>query len=389
MKKINFFENRFLMFVIDNMAYELEKKGHEIIRMTLGKSELPIHKDIVKILKDSIEDFNKYSLVFPSGLPELKSKLSKIYNKKHNINSAPNNIIISTGTSSIFRNLYQILLNDGDEVLIPRPYYSLYKFCGAILNAKIKYYNINYEDMSLDIESFKNNFNSNTKIVVINSPGNPLGNILKKEDFLQIDEIVNGKAYVISDEIYMNMSFDGEEISALDIFGWGDNSRAKSKFIITNSLSKGYRMYSKRVGWCLAPEELVTPLTVMQHHTLLTADPVVQFAAVEALNHSEDLDYLRKKYKERRDYVISSLKDNTNVKVFPAKGSFYITLDCSLCIKKRKLADEFELAKEIINSIGVAVVPGSDFGAPGTIRLSYTCEKFKEGIDRLNDFFKK
>jgi aspartate/methionine/tyrosine aminotransferase len=127
----------------------------------------------------------------------------------------------------------------------------------------------------------------------------------------------------------------------------------------------------------------------MQHHTLLTADPVVQFAAVEALNHSEDLDYLRKKYKKRRDYVVNSFKSSTNVKVFPAKGSFYVTIDCSSYIKKRKLADELELAKEIINSIGVAVVPGSDFGAPGTIRLSYTCEKFKEGIDRLSDFFKK
>lgn len=376
------------MFIIDKMAYELEKEGKEIIRMTLGKSELPMHPDIVRVFKDSVKNFDKYSLVFPSGLPELKNKLSNVYNKKHNINVDPENIIISVGTSSIFRNLYEVILNPGDEILIPRPYYSLYKFCGLLVNVNIRYYNINYNDLSLDLDSFKNNFTSKTKIVVINSPGNPLGNILTKEELINIDKIVNGQAYIISDEIYMNMGFDGEEISVLDIFGWGKNSISKSKFIITDSVSKGYRMYSRRVGWCLVPDELIMPLTVVQHHTLLTIDPILQFAAIEALNHPEELDYLQAIYRERRDYTIRSFNDITNIKVIPAKGSFYITLDCSEYIKEYKIKNELELAKNIIESIGVAVVPGSDFGAPNTLRLSYTSKRYNEGIDRLCNFFK-
>lgn len=389
MRNIDFYKSRFLMFVIDKMAFELEKKGKNIIRMTLGKSELPMHTSIIKAYKKNIDNFDKSSLVFPSGLPELKEKISDVYNKKYAINIESENIIVSVGTSSLFRNLYEVILNFGDEILIPRPYYSLYKFCGLLMNAKIKYYDINSDDLCVDMESFKKNYSSRTKIVVINSPGNPLGNILTREEFIEIDEIVNGKSYIISDEIYINMGFDETPISALNVFGWGSESKSKSKFIYTNSLSKGYRMYSRRVGWCIVPEELIIPLTVVQHHTLLTADPVGQFAAIEALNHPGELEYLRDIYKKRRDYTINKFKNILDVHAINSKGSFYITLNCMKYIKKNNILNELELAKEIINTTGVATVPGSDFGLPNTLRLSYTCERYNDGIDKLYKFFKR
>ena len=184
------------------------------------------------------------------------------------------------------------------------------------------------------------------------------------------------------------MGFDEEPISALDIFAWGSKRKSKSKFIFTNSLSKGYRMYSRRIGWCIVPDELIIPLTVVQHHTLLTADPVGQFAAIEALSHPEELDYIRKIYKERRDYTVNSFNDTEDINVIFSKGSFYITLDCNKYIKNNNIKCELDLAKEIIISTGVATVPGSDFGLPNTLRLSFTTERYNDGIDKLRNFFK-
>lgn len=385
--QLDYHNNRFLMFVIDQLAYEFEKEGKEIIRMTLGKSELPMHPDIIRSMEEALKSFKKYTMVFPSGLPELKEELARFYEKKYQVSVNPQNIIISVGTSTIFRNIYDLLLKEGDEVLIPKPYYALYKFCALFAGAKIRYYNIDYKTLSLDLKSLAENFTDKTRIVVINSPGNPLGNVVSKKDFFEIDEIVDDRAVIISDEIYANICFDMRAPTVMDTFGWGETSKAKSRFIITNSFSKAYRMYSRRVGWCVVPDEFITPLSVIQHHTLLTVDPVVQFAGTVAIKHPEELEYIKNLYQNRRDYTVRKFKSVPSVNMIPAKGSFYCTLDCSQFMREKGIESELDLAEEIIKSIYVATVPGSDFGAHRTLRLSFTCAKYKEGINKLCDFF--
>ena len=120
---IDFEKNRFLMFELDQIANEYEDNGQEIIRMTLGKSELPLHPEIIHTMQDAIGDISKSALVFPAGLPELRKELAVHYSKQYNVDIKQDNIIISVGTSSIFRNLFQLLLKEGDEVLLPLPYY--------------------------------------------------------------------------------------------------------------------------------------------------------------------------------------------------------------------------------------------------------------------------
>ncbi|MCC2442992.1 aminotransferase class I/II-fold pyridoxal phosphate-dependent enzyme [Bacillus cereus] len=381
---IEFYNNRFLMFVLDQMAYEYEMNGSkEVIRMTLGKSELPLHQDIIESMKDALDTFEKSSLVFPQGLPELRQALAEEYKKTYNLDINPNNVVINVGTSALFRNIFYLLAKEGDEVLLPHPYYSLYNFCAQLVGAKVRYYKINPQTLELDIDSFKENFTDKTRIVVINSPGNPLGNILTKEELYAIDDIINGQAVVINDEIYANVCFDERSTSVLEL------KNTKSMFITTNAFSKGYRMYSRRVGYCIVPDELVTPLTVIQHHTLLTADPVVQFGAIEALNHQDEIDKLVELYKGRRDYTVEQFKKVPLVTALPAKGSFYLTLDCEKYMKEHNISTSLELAERIMRSKQVATVPGSDFGLPNTLRLSYSTSRYNEGIDRLVDFFTK
>jgi len=161
----------------------------------------------------------------------------------------------------------------------------------------------------------------------------------------------------------------------------------KSVFITTDAFSKGWRMYTKRVGYCIVPDELVTPLTVMQHHTLLTVDPVVQYGAIAALEHQHEIDTLRSSYKARRNYTIEQLKNIPGIQVIHSQGGFYITLECREYMQTHGFATSLDLAEKIMESQCVATVPGSDFGLPTTLRLSFSSLKYNEGIDRLARFF--
>lgn len=380
---LDFHNNRFLMFILDGIANDLEKQNKPVIRMTLGKSELPLCPEILTAMQDALWDFKKSSLVYPSGLPELKEKLSEHYKKYYKLSIDPKNFIISAGTSTIFRNLFTLLSTKGDEVLLPHPYYSLYRFSALLTGADIKYYYIDMDTLRLDIDSFKKNFTDKTKIVVINTPGNPLGNVLTDEELYEIDNIVDGRAVIINDEIYSNVYFDEENKSVSNL------KNTKTTFITTNAFSKAYRMYSRRVGYCIVPDELIEPMTVIQHHTLLTADPIPQFGAIAALDHIDEVEKLVASYKQRRDYTIEKFKEVESVRVIPSHGGFYITLDCSEAMKKKGYKSSLELAEKILRTKYVATVPGSDFGLDSTIRLSFSTLRYEEGIDLLVDFFKE
>ena len=383
---INLASSKFLMFALDEIANDLENNGNSVIRMTLGNSELPLNKAILNSMHSALDDPKKRNLVYPSGLPDLKVAISNYYSKKYKARISPDEIVISTGTSNLFRNIFQIILSKGGEVLLPRPYYPLYYVSAKILpNTKIKYYDINLGSMSIDFDSFEKNFSDKTKIVVLNSPGNPLGNIISKGDILKLDNIISNKAVIISDEIYENVCFESGFTSLLEC---GDN--LKSFYIVTNAFSKGYKMYSRRVGWSIIKNNptLVKQLSVLQEFTLLTADPIPQFGGIAALECQEDVKQLTKIYKERYIYATQKFESLSEVQTYKAKGGFYLTVNCENFIKRKGLNNCFALAKDLVEKTRVAVVPGLDFGLPNTIRLSFTTEKFIEGIDLLMQYFK-
>lgn len=380
---ISFDDERFLMFELDYLAYLKEKDGEEVIRMTLGKSELPTNEKITDAIAEAAKDFDKYTRVFPGGLPELREELADYHNRKYGTKLTDQNVVVGCGTSSIFRNLFQVLCAPGDDVMLPLPYYSLYNFSAQLARANINYYTIGLDDMKIDFDTFRENFTDKTRIVVMCSPGNPLGNIITEEDIRKMDEIIDGRAVIVNDAIYANTHFDDEPKSILQM------DDLKSTVITTNAFSKGYRMYARRVGYCILPDELVTPLTVIQHHTLLTLDPIVQYGAIEALKHEEDVEALTALYKSRRDYTLEQFRNLNEVRALPARGSFYLTLDCADFMNNRNIETSFDLAKDLIEKTNVATVPGSDFGLPQTLRLSFSTAKYNEGIDRLVDYFQK
>jgi aspartate aminotransferase len=233
------------------------------------------------------------------------------------------------------------------------------------------------------MSSFRNAFSAErTAVVVINNPGNPIGNVLSRDEVIGIYHVVNDQAYVINDEIYNNCCFYERFTCPLSYLP--DASRKVT--IVTNGFSKGFRLYTKRVGFAILPDSLVMPMRIVQQHTLLTHDPVTQYAMIEALADLESPRELMRIYRRRAEYALRQLSDGP-CKLSRAEGGFYVVLDCSAWLQAGCARNTIELARNLIAEAKVATVPGTDFGASQTLRLSLCSSRFEEAIDRLAQYF--
>lgn len=379
--KYNFENLEFLMFVLDEFADALAAEGRDVIKLTLGKAQEPLHQDIIEAHVDAVRNPEKRNLVYPEGLPILREKIAEWYTSWGNPVSKKN-VLINTGTSPFFKDLFHFLLEEGDELLMPLPYYSVYYVSGLLTPAKINSYAINPKTFKIDMEDLKAKYHpEKTKILVLCSPGNPYGNLITREEYEEILSFVSDETYIVSDEIYRNTGFYEEVPSILDVVKKRDN------IIVTNSFSKGFRMYTARVGFSILPEKLLEPMRVLLQHTLLTTNPTEQFAAVEALNHLDEVKDLTRIYRTRNEYTAKTLGGVKDIQVLKADGGFYLVVLCGDFMEKHNISSSFDLAKDILESTGVAVVPGSDFGLPEGLRISFTHLRFNEGIDRLFAYF--
>jgi (5-formylfuran-3-yl)methyl phosphate transaminase len=373
----------FQMFVLDELADELiENEDADVIKLTIGVSELPMPQPVLDAMVEKLNDPSFVRRVYPEGLPELREAIANFYNSHHKTDVSIDNVIVNTGSSPIFRNIFQLVSGPGLEIMIPRPYYALYLYCATLAGATVKFYDIDVETKRVDMDSFRRNFSpEKTALVVINSPGNPIGNIVTPEEMREMYEIIDGNAYVLNDEIYNNTMFYGEFHSPLALF-----PEYRDHTIVTNSFSKGYRMYTKRIGFALLPTELQTNLRVIQQHTLLCTDPVYQHGMITALEDEASPAELNSIYRSRAEYTTERLL-GTGCEPIAAEGGFYAMLRCEQWNKDHGFASSKELARDILQKVHVAVVPGTDFGVPQDLRLAFCNDRYNEGIDRLRDYF--
>jgi len=372
----------FQMFVLDEHADELLAKGKDVLKLTIGVSELPTPQPVLDRIFDVLGDPDFVRRVYPEGLPELREAIAAHYNKKYGADVTKDNLIVSTGTSPIFRNLFQLVAGEGREILLPRPYYALYVYCATLAGATIKFYDIDPVSMRVDMDSFRKNFSpERTALVVVNSPGNPLGNIVNPDELREMYDIVDRQAYVLNDEIYNNCMFYEDFRSPLDLL-----PAYNEITIVTNSFSKGFRMYTKRVGFAILPLELQANLRVMQQHTLLCTDPCYQYGMIAALDDDESPVELAGIYKGRAEYTTQQLL-KTGCEPVAAEGGFYAVLRCKGWNHDHGFDSSKELAHDILKKAHVAVVPGTDFGIPHDLRLAFCNARYDEGIDRLRSYF--
>lgn len=372
----------FQMFVLDERADELLAHGKDVIKVTIGITDLPPPAKVLAEIRKRTEDLNETRRVFPEGIPELREAISRYYRRTYKVSADANHIIVNTGTSPIFRNLFQLCVQPGQEILVPRPYYCLYIICGLLAGAKIAYYDIDPKTKKIDFGSFTKAYDPNrTAMVVVNNVGNPVGNVHGAEEIGELYRIVNGRSYFLCDEIYHNTGFYSPIRSSLEFMPeYADTT------IVTNGFSKGFRQYTKRVGFALLPEKLRQPMRVIQQHTLLTVDPVYQRAMIEALDDDVSVRELTDVYRARAEYSFAKLK-NSGCTPIQADGGFYMVLDCDEWMKRRKFNNSQELALDILNRNHVATVPGSDFGYPRGLRLAFCSSRYNTAMDRLTEYF--
>ena len=320
-----------------------------------------------------------------SGLKELREEICNYLKRKQGIEYNPlSEVIVTVGGSEAIDIGLRAMVNQGDEVIIPQPAYVSYEPCALLAGAKPVIINLKPEnDFRLTKEELLNAITDKTKVLILPFPNNPTGAIMEKDDLEDIAEVcIEKNIYVMSDEIYSELTYKGEHVSIASIDGM------KERTILINGFSKSYAMTGWRLGYACGPAEIIKQMTKIHQFAIMCAPTTSQYAAVEALkNGDEDVAMMREAYNERRRFLMNSFKE-MNLECFEPYGAFYVFP----CIKEFGMTSE-EFATKFLEEEKVAAVPGSAFGMSGEgflrISYAYSIENLKEAMIRLERYIKK
>ena len=320
-----------------------------------------------------------------SGLKALRQEISNYIKRTQNILYNPDNeIIVTVGGSEAIDIGIRALVNDGDEVIIPQPSYVSYEPCALLANAKPVIINLKAEnEFRLTSDELLNAITEKTKILILPFPNNPTGSIMDKDDLEKIAKVIIEKdIYVMSDEIYSELSYKDKHVSIASL------PQMKERTILINGFSKAYAMTGWRLGYACAPKEIIKQMTKIHQYAIMCAPTTSQYAAVEALkNGDNDVAMMRQSYNQRRRFLLNAFKE-MNLPCFEPFGAFYVFP----CIKEFGMTSE-EFATRLLQEEKVAAVPGNAFGdsGEGYLRISYaySLDNLKKAMERLARFVKK
>lgn len=319
-----------------------------------------------------------------AGLKELREEITHYLERRVHISYDPmKEVIVTVGGSEAIDIAFRAMLDPGDEVLIPQPSYVSYEPCAILADAVPVIIELKAEnEFRLTKEELLDAITDKTKILVLPFPNNPTGAIMEQKDLEEIAEVLIEKdIFVLSDEIYSELSYKGEHVSIASIPGM------KERTILINGFSKAYAMTGWRLGYACGPAEIIKQMTKIHQYAIMCAPTNSQYAAVEALrNGDEDVAMMREAYDQRRRYLVHTLRE-MGLDCFEPFGAFYVFP----CIKEFGMTSE-EFATRFLEAEKVAVVPGTAFGAcgEGFLRISYaySLEDLKKALGRLEHFVK-
>ena len=317
-----------------------------------------------------------------SGLKELRVEITKYLNRKYNLEYDPlNEVLVTVGGSEAIDVAFRAMLEPGDEVIITTPCYVSYEPCAVLAGATVKTINLkNENEFRLTKEELLEQITPKTKVLIMNFPNNPTGAIMEKKDLEEIAKVIIEKdIFVISDEIYSELSYFGEHVSIASL------PNMKERTLVINGFSKAFAMTGWRLGYACGPESLIKQMTKIHQFTIMCAPTQSQYAAVEALKNGDDDVYqMRESYDERRRYVLHRLSE-MGLPCFEPKGAFYLFPD----IRQFGMSSD-EFCLKLLNEKKVVVVPGNAFGDSGNgfIRISYaySIENLKVALNRISEF---
>ncbi len=371
-------------FIFMSKAQELRRKGMNVIDLSVGEPELPTPQNVKNAgIKAIEEDFTKYTAT--SGIPELKKLIAEDYRKKTGILFELNEIIVNPGSKySLFLSAL-VLFDEGDEVIIPSPFWVTYPEQVRLCGATPVFVSLVEDDGRINFKGEKiiPYINERTKAIILNYPSNPSGSVIDEDGLRKLCELsVQRGFYIIIDECYRGIIFEKEFPEALRLV-----PHSKDNLVIIGSLSKSFSMTGWRIGYTIASKKIIEKMDVLQGHSTSNPCSISQKAAIEAISNSTDhLKMIKEIYLKRRDMGIKLLKEIRNLKIYPPEGAFYFFPNFSYYIGG-KIKNTMELALYLIDSAQVVTVPGESFGAPGFLRISFAVsdENLIEGIKRIKE----
>lgn len=372
-------------YAVLNKATKLEQQGKQIIHLEIGQPDFPTPKNIADAgIKAIRNGFTKYNP--PLGINPLREKIAYEVGKSRNIDVKPSQIAVTpSGKTAIFIALSAIL-EKGDEVIYPNPgfptYQTLIDYFGCIRKPIPL---LEKNGFSFDMSVFKKSISSKTKAIILNSPSNPTGGIIPQKDLLQIADLVkNTNCWVITDEMYAKIIYDGLEYPSY----YGINN-VQNRTILVDGFSKTYSMTGWRIGYLAAPEKIMNKIDCLLTHTVGCAATFTQYAVLEALNGLQtSVVNMNKEFVKRRNFIVDELNHIKGVSCATPRGAFYVFPNIKKIGKSSKWLADF-----LLEEGKVALLPGTAFGeyGEGYLRISYanSLENLKEGLRRINISVKK
>lgn len=367
-------------------ANELKAQGIDVIGLGAGEPDFNTPQNILDAAIDSMnKGLTKYT---PSGgLPVLKAAIIDKLKRDNNLTYTPAEVIVGVGAKHVLYTLFQVILNEGDEVIIPIPYWVSYpeqvKLAGGVPVYIDGPASQNYKITAAQLEAA---ITDKTRAVIINSPSNPSGMIYTKEELAELAKVAEEKdILIVSDEIYEKLVYNGVE--HYSIAQLSENIKART--IVVNGVAKSHSMTGWRIGYAAGNKDIIKAMTDLASHSTSNATTTAQYATVEAYNGSQDtVEEMRKAFESRLDAIYPKLAEIPGFKVLKPQGAFYLLPDVSEAAAKTGFESVDEFATALLEEANVAVIPGSGFGADSTIRLSYatSLELLEEAVRRVAKF---
>lgn len=373
-------------------AKAMRAEGIDVVGFGAGEPDFNTPENICNAACEAINSgFTKYTPA--SGTDELKAAISDKFHDFNNLTYAPNQIVVSNGGKQGLQNVFSAILNPGDEVLIPAPYWLSYPEMVKLADGTPVYIVATKENgYKVTAEQIDNAITKKTKALVLNSPSNPTGNIYTKKELEEIAEvIVKNDIYVVSDEMYENLIYgDDQHVSIASL---GDEIYKRT--ITCSGLSKSYAMTGWRIGYTGSSVEIAKLMSAIQSHMTSNPNSIAQKAAVEALNGPQGaIDEMKAEFDKRRKYMYDRICKMPYISCIEPKGAFYMFIDAGEVTQKfyneKKIGNAAEIATILLEDFSVAVIPCADFGFPNHFRLSYaiSIEQIEKGLDRIEKFLK-
>lgn len=375
-------------------AAEMRAEGIDVINFSVGEPDFNTPSHIIAAGKKAMDDgFTKYTA--GPGMIEFRKAICEKLERENGITYEPADILVSNGEKQSLFNVCQALFDEGDEVIVFRPYWVSFPEFVRLADAEpILVETIAKNNFEPDYNDLKNKLSPNIKGVILNSPSNPTGGIWREEAILRLLRIAKENNWVvISDECYERLVYDGEFVSTEKL---NRQHQIAANVVTCLSLSKTYAMTGWRIGYAAGPRKIIKAMSKIQGQATSCANSIGQKAGIEALAGDQScVEDMKAAFRERRDFIVKLMNDLPGVTCAVPGGAFYVFPDFSFYLGKvangQKLKDTFDISEYILGCANVVTVPGDGFGAPGHIRFSYatSTDIIEKGIERVRSVLEK